>query len=103
MEQIVEDSYSKNTKYFNKKIIEKQTEKLLKYYSDQDKKERKKEGLCKFCYYYNYDRIGGCAITIKKCENCGTEMSFGSTATDMYCLDCAINNGFCKQCGQKMD
>lgn len=103
MGKIIENSYSKNTKYFNKKIIEKQTEKLLRYYSDQDKKERKKEGLCKFCYYYNCDRIGGCAITIKNCENCGTEMSFGSTATDMYCLDCAIENGICKQCGQKID
>lgn len=100
---MIDKADAEKAKYFNKEFINKVTSKLIRYYSDPDKKERKADGLCKCCYYYMYDRVGGCAITIKNCECCGEEMSFGSTTTDKYCLKCAKENGYCKQCGQKMD
>ena len=89
---MIDKADAEKAKYFNKEFINKVTSKLIRYYSDPDKKERKADGLCKCCYYYMYDRVGGCAITIKNCECCGEEMSFGSTATDKYCLKCAKEN-----------
>lgn len=101
--KIVENSESKNTKYYNQQHIEKITHKLLEYYADKDKKDRKNKGLCKYCYYYSNERFGGSAITLKECECCGLELSFSNTCVDKYCTDCAKRDGFCKHCGQKID
>jgi hypothetical protein len=78
------------------------TAKLLKHYADTDKKARMDEGLCKHCAYIG-TRIGGAAITARKCGNCGAEMVFDSTCTDRLCQKCATEIGHCKHCGQKLD
>lgn len=93
-----------NAKHWNKKYIEETSAKLIKYYSDPDKKTRTKEKhLCRFCCYVNTSRIGGAAITTVICANCDEEMIFGSTCVDILCDECAGKLNTCKRCGQKMD
>ena len=93
-----------NAKARNKEHIEKTTAKLIEYYSDPRKAHRVKEAhLCKYCYYFYTDRIGGCAITVVGCGNCGEEIVFGNTCTDVLCDKCAAELKACKHCGQKMD
>jgi len=90
----------------NKNHIEKTTIRLIQYYSDPNKKQRtKEEHLCKYCYYYYTDRIGGAMITTVICanENCDKELSFSNTCTDLLCDECAEKLKLCKHCGQKMD
>jgi len=93
-----------NAKARNKGYIDSITAKLIKYYSDPDKKKRiKEEHLCKSCYYVETSRIGGSAITTVICANCNTEMTFGNTCVDILCDKCAEELKVCKHCGQKMD
>ena len=66
---------------------------------DPDKKARLEKRLCKICYYSRGSRIGGAAITFKDCGFCGKEQSYGSTITDVLCLDCAKDQSLCKHCG----
>lgn len=92
-----------SVRYWHKEAIEKATAGLIGYYSDSSKKARKASHLCKFCFYYNTNRIGGCAITYRNCANCGTEMSFASTCTDVFCDKCSEELKMCKRCGQKIE
>lgn len=98
------DKYDEeNVRHWHKEAIEKTTAGLIGYYSDNNKKSRKVMHLCKFCFYYNTSRIGGCAITRSNCANCGTEMNFENTCTDVFCNKCAEELKLCKHCGQKME
>lgn len=94
---------ARNTKYLNKEHISKMTAGLIGYYADPEKRIRLNDGLCKYCYYVQTSRIGGCAITHRNCDNCGDEMVFGNTCTDVLCKKCAVEIGYCKHCGQKLD
>lgn len=68
---------------------------------DPDKELREKDQLCQVCYYGS--RIGGAAITCANCGYCNKEMTFGSTAVDVLCPECAHALGVCKQCGADME
>ena len=65
--------------------------------SDTDKAERLKRHECKACFYGG--RIGGATITTRPCMCCGKEEHYGSTNTDVLCLDCAKKHKLCKHCG----
>lgn len=92
-----------NERHWHKEEIEKVTAGLIGYYSDNNKKARKSAHLCKYCFYYHTSRIGGAAMTTRACANCGEEMMFGSTCTDVFCNKCAEELKMCKHCGQKME
>ena len=42
-------------------------------------------------------------MTTKPCANCGQEMLFPSSDTDVLCGECAGKLNVCKHCGQEMD
>jgi hypothetical protein len=94
---------AKQRKHLNKEYVNKQTAGLLGYYSDPNKKVRLASGLCKYCYYIKTNRIGGAAMTSRKCDCCNEDMMFGSTCTDSLCLKCALEIKHCKHCSQKLD
>lgn len=83
--------------------ITKMRNKLSLYDNDPEQTKRLNENLCKSCYYVHNDGWGGQAITTKKCEDCGKEMTFASTNVDNFCNVCALKNNVCKHCGGKMD
>ena len=70
---------------------------------DEDRKERLTKSLCLSCFYLFKSRMGGATITQRECACCDKEMQFGSTATDLLCLDCASDNGLCAQCGADVE
>lgn len=94
-----------NANYRRKSIIDKDRENLNKYDTDVYKSARKAKALCKYCYYYNTSRIGGCMITSKPCcaEGCDQTLTFGNTCTDVFCTECATKLKLCKHCGGKLD
>lgn len=93
-----------NAKAQNKEHINNVTIKIIEYYSDPRKEHRVKVAhLCKYCYYYDTARIGGSMITTVGCGNCGKEITFGNTCTDILCDECASELKACKHCGQKID
>ena len=95
--------YARNQKFNNKERIDRLTVGLLNYYSDPNKKGRLAKGLCRCCAYVDTSRIGGAAITMRRCDNCGEEMSFANTCTDMLCQKCAVELKHCAHCGQKLN
>ena len=68
---------------------------------DARKNERLKRHECKACFYAS--RIGGAAMTTRPCMSCGSEEMYGSTATDVLCMDCATKHGLCKHCGGDLE
>ena len=66
---------------------------------DPDKKERLSKSICSSCWYNEYGRIGGAAMTSQPCGLCGKDQIYSSTATDVLCTPCALSNELCKQCG----
>jgi hypothetical protein len=71
----------------------------LAFLRDDCKKQRLAEGLCKFCFCFRKERIGGAAMTTQPCGICEQDQHYGSTATDKLCLSCAVQHQVCKQCG----
>lgn len=98
----LDQSYILNTKASQKEYINKITLSALGFHSDNAKKNRLLSHLCKFCYYINTSRIGGCAITTVKCSKCEKEISFGNTCVDVLCRECAEEYKLCKHCGLKV-
>jgi hypothetical protein len=94
-----------NANFRNKEYIEKTAARLIRYYADERKSERKTKKLCRSCFYVDTGRIGGSAITTVICsaEGCDKEMTFGNTCTDIFCDECAEKQKLCKHCGAKMD
>lgn len=72
------------------------------FLKDPKRKDRKRESKCMPCFYRE-SRIGGASITTQPCGICGKERVFPSTATDALCLECAIENGLCCECGGDME
>lgn len=85
------------------KYIEKTYGKLEIYDNDQYREKRIEKQLCKYCFYMTGDGWAGQAFTSVKCECCGKDMSFATTDTDDFCIDCAKKFEVCKHCGQIMD
>lgn len=92
-----------NERARHKEYVEGVSARLIQYYFDPNKSARKAKHLCKFCFYVETSRIGGCAITNTVCATCDTEMSFGNTCTDVFCEKCAEELKMCKHCGARMD
>ncbi len=70
---------------------------------DSERKKRLESNLCKYCYYLRGSIIAGAAITTTTCMICSKEMTFGSTATDKICSECAKNHKLCKRCISDID
>jgi hypothetical protein len=70
---------------------------------DEDKSERLDKCLCLSCFYLFKERMGGASITHRECASCDKEMRFSSTATDLLCLPCAIDNCLCARCGADLE
>lgn len=68
---------------------------------DRRRAEREERGECKSCFYTS--RVGGCAITLRKCMCCGVEVAYSSTATDVLCKPCALKHKLCRHCGGDRD
>jgi len=83
--------------------IESTSARLIAYYSDPEKKQRKANGLCRYCYYFDTARIGGAAMTTTNCRGCDKDLHFGNTCTDDLCLECSVKLKLCKHCGGKPD
>jgi len=68
---------------------------------DARKLERLKRHECKACFYNG--RIGGSAMTARECMCCGEIQYYGSTATDVLCMTCAVKHKLCKHCGGDLE
>jgi hypothetical protein len=86
----------------NKALAENSIRIIMNYLNDTNKKNRKKDQICRCCYYI-IGKIAGQAFTTSKCVKCGKEMVFPSTYIDTLCLECAAETKSCKHCGGKMD
>lgn len=96
-------THSENMTYIRNNRVRKLKSKIVLFDDDPNIEERQEQQLCKSCFYIYNDGWAGQAITTKNCEDCGKEMTFGSTNTDDFCTDCAIKNNVCKHCGGTMD
>lgn len=87
---------------FTSEFIRKSEQKLERNLrTDPTRDERLRMQQCKKCFYTT--SFGGAAITVSKCDNCGKEMTFGSTNVDVFCMDCAIKLNACVHCGNDMN
>ena len=84
--------------------VEEQRAAIRAYDEDKSRKYRLEEGLCKYCYYImKGGTFAGQMITHANCHECGKEMVFPTTMTDVLCLECAKKLNLCKHCGATMD
>ena len=65
--------------------------------NDPQKTKRVVANECISCFYSS--GIGGSAMTNRPCMSCGLNELYGSTYTDVLCLNCAKTHGLCKHCG----
>ena len=68
---------------------------------DSRKRDRQDRHECRACFYGG--RIGGAAMTRRDCMCCGESQLYGSTATDVLCLECAKIHKLCKHCGGDLE
>lgn len=66
--------------------------------TDPRREERLAKQFCKACFY-GPPRVAGAAMTTQPCMCCGEDQQYGSTNTDVLCLDCAKAHDLCKHCG----
>ena len=88
---------TERAKDYTKSIL-KQAEDITK---DSNKKERIKRHECKACFYAG--RLGGSSMTTRPCMSCNVDVMYGSTATDVLCMDCAKLHSLCKHCGGDLE
>lgn len=86
----------------NKDHVETMLKKLLPYFGDPQKEFRKKQNICRYCFYIS-SHIGGQVLTATTCRGCGQELMFATACTDKFCNECAAELKMCKECGQRMD
>lgn len=72
-----------------------------KVLADPDANNRIIASECVVCFYGS--RMGGACFTSQRCGLCDKLMSFASTSTDNFCLECAAKNDLCKHCGGDID
>lgn len=87
----------------NKSQVARMRERLTTFDTDPLITKRMEVHECKTCFYINSSRIGGSAMTLKNCNNCGKKEMYSSTVTNLYCLDCAKELGVCAYCSQDID
>lgn len=85
--------------HFNRKHLDEWIANAERAWLDSDRDERRAGCLCRWCFYAVGSRIGGAAMTTRKCDSCGEDQMFASTATDPLCRICAERLGLCKRCG----
>lgn len=86
----------------NRMWVDSTTKRLLRFYSDPERKQRRELPKCSYCYYY-YGGLAGQAFCNSLCAECGKEMTFSTTDYDYCCPDCAKKLGICKHCGATLD
>lgn len=69
--------------------------------TDARREERLARNECRACFYR--PMWGGAAICEQDCMCCGNEQMYGSTATDVLCLECAKRHSLCKHCGGDLE
>lgn len=69
--------------------------------NDTQRKQRLEKQNCKRCFYQS--RLGGAAMTEQPCMCCSKNEMYGSTATDVLCLECAKKHDLCKHCGGDLE
>lgn len=78
---------------------------LLKLANDIDTDSMREERIaqceCRACFYR--PRWGAACVTEQDCGCCGKEQVYGSTATDVLCLECAKKHSLCKHCGGDLE
>lgn len=88
--------------YLNQQYEKKMKQRLKDFDEDLKKEKREKQHLCKYCFYLK-SNLSGQAFTASNCRMCDKETIFPTTQTDVLCIDCAKENGLCKECGAEMD
>lgn len=105
-EQVKENAIQENAKHeaeMHEHYISAYRERLSMYDNDAEKKERRAEQLCRYCYYTGKYAMAGQAFRYTLCVDCGKQMTFATTSTDRLCPDCAKKRNLCKHCGAEMD
>jgi hypothetical protein len=72
-------------------------EKLAAYEKDSKRAQRKRDHMCKPCFYLR-EWWGGQGFTEYKCEHCGKDAMWSNTATPKLCAACAIQLDLCVRC-----
>lgn len=70
--------------------------------NDTKAEARRAAQRCRACFY-DGPVLAGAAITDQPCMSCGEVQSYGSTSTDVLCMDCAKTHQLCKKCGADFD
>lgn len=105
-EQVKENAIQEHAKReaeMHEYYISVRREQLSTYDNDAEKKDRRAEQLCRYCYYTGKHAMAGQAFTDALCVDCGKQMIFATTSTDRLCPDCAKKRNLCKHCGAEMD
>ena len=92
-------AFMQYTTYSAKQYVEDTLKRADEVKNDVRRAERVKAGKCPSCFYLRHGRIGCAAMTTQPCMCCGKDQVYGSTATDVLCLECAKEHDLCKQCG----
>ena len=69
--------------------------------NDTRKAERLARHECKACFYAG--RIGGAAMTYRKCMSCGSDELYGSTATEVMGKAGVVKHDLCQHCGGDLE
>lgn len=80
-----------------KHLVKSAVDRARRIEEDAQRGERRRAQLCKACFYF--PRMGGAAITHRRCMSCDHLETYGSTNTDKLCLGCAQEGELCKRCG----
>ena len=88
----------KDAKRHDRIITEHEAAELLAYiHVLEGRKPRARQ--CRKCA--KKPKIGGCAMTLWRCELCGSEGMSGSTCHPKLCADCASGENRCYYCGER--
>ena len=88
---------------WNNKRIKNLHKKILNYYEDNQRQERLKSNLCKWCYYMEVDEVVMQAFTTQICKGCAKTNIYGNSTRHMYCEECSEKMHLCKHCGSVID
>ena len=75
----------------------------LKINGDNQRQERLKSNLCKWCYYMEADEVVMSAFTTQICKGCAKTNIYGNSTRHMYCEECSEKMHLCKHCGSVID
>ncbi len=78
------------------------TRRFQAYTEDPKAPSRQRTGTCRTCFYLDA-RLAGQAFTDYRCEACGRQASWHTTAIPRLCSACARYHVVCQHCGGSMD